>query len=69
MYYSRKKSVEERPSEETPVWICQKDGCNGWMRNNFALEAEPVCPLCQSQMTSGVKTLPILNPSNYGYKA
>lgn len=69
MYYSRKKAVEAPPTEPTSVWLCSKDGCIGWMRNQFALEAEPVCPLCQSPMASGMKDLPVLHDHSSGIKA
>ncbi|MFD0711971.1 cold-shock protein [Paenibacillus sp. GCM10027626] len=58
--YSRKKPLEEIPEEVTPIWSCTNDGCNGWMRDDFAFEAKPVCPLCSSSMVSGTKTLPAL---------
>ncbi|UVI30773.1 cold-shock protein [Paenibacillus spongiae] len=58
--YSRKKPLEEIPEEVTAIWSCTNDGCNGWMRDNFAFESEPACPLCSSSMVSSTKTLPSL---------
>ncbi|EFM10481.1 MULTISPECIES: cold-shock protein [Paenibacillus] len=58
--YSRKKPVEEIPEEETAVWLCTNDDCNGWMRDNFAFEAVPTCSQCSSPMVNGTKSLPVL---------
>jgi hypothetical protein len=55
--YSRKKPVEELPSELTAVWICSDENCKGWMRDNFAFSLSPVCPLCQTKMVKGEKML------------
>ncbi|EDW6383958.1 cold-shock protein, partial [Salmonella enterica subsp. enterica] len=46
----RKKTLEEIPEENTPVWTCTSDDCNGWMRDNFTFDYSPVCPLCSSEM-------------------
>ncbi|THF84660.1 cold-shock protein [Cohnella fermenti] len=63
--YSRKKTFEELPQEETAIWQCTNDGCNGWMRDNFAFESIPTCVLCHSPMESGTRMLPQLtNMSN-----
>lgn len=66
--YSRKKSFEEMEKEETAVWSCSKEGCKGWMRDNFAFEVVPTCHLCQSPMIKGVKSLPILVNTNQDQK-
>jgi hypothetical protein len=58
--YSRKKTFEELPEEITAIWSCTQEGCNGWMRDNFAFAIEPTCPKCQSKMASGTKSLPTL---------
>ncbi|WP_426450751.1 cold-shock protein [Paenibacillus sp. S-38] len=59
MYFS-KRTMEPAPQEETPVWTCSKDGCNSWMRDNFAFEEQPYCPLCSSVMVQNTKMLPVL---------
>lgn len=60
----RKKPLEQIPEENTAVWACTSDDCNGWMRDNFAFEAAPSCPLCQSTMEQEVRMLPQLaNPT------
>ncbi|ASS67911.1 MULTISPECIES: cold-shock protein [Paenibacillus] len=69
MYYSRKKTQEELPTEMTPVWTCSKDGCNGWMRKDYAFEQEPVCSICSSPMTSGMRDLPVLMESTSALQA
>ncbi|UUZ81011.1 cold-shock protein [Paenibacillus sp. P26] len=56
----RKKPLEEVPYENTPIWSCTKEDCKGWMRDNFAFEHEPTCPLCSSPMVRETKMLPQL---------
>jgi hypothetical protein len=63
LMYSRKPQAVEIPEEMTEVWTCSNEGCNCWMRNNFAFEAEPDCPSCRVPMVRGTKMLPQL--SNY----
>ncbi|MEI7028183.1 cold-shock protein [Paenibacillus sp. y28] len=58
--YSRKKSFEVVPEEETAIWLCTNDGCNSWMRDDFSFEVVPTCRQCQSPMVSGTKALPLL---------
>lgn len=63
--YSRKKTIEEIPHEVTAVWVCTKEGCTGWIRDDFAFEVIPTCWQCQSPMTSSTKNLPLLvNPNS-----
>ncbi|MFE5322732.1 cold-shock protein [Paenibacillus sp. NPDC056579] len=59
LYFS-KKTVEPVQEEQTAVWMCSKEGCSCWMRENFALEELPSCPLCQSEMVKNTKMLPTL---------
>ncbi|SDK02531.1 cold-shock protein [Sediminibacillus albus] len=58
-YYNNKK--EPTPEVETNIWSCTSDDCAGWMREDFTFEETPACPLCQSKMEKGVKTLPQIN--------
>jgi hypothetical protein len=67
--YFRKKSLEELPQESTPVWCCTKEGCMGWMRDNFAFEQVPTCTQCFSPMVSGTKMLPSLVNTNLNFKS
>lgn len=62
--YSRKHQAEPVPEELTDIWTCASDGCNGWMRDNFAFDAEPRCPLCDSDMVRETRMLPHLTNSN-----
>lgn len=59
-----KKSTEEIPVEDTAVWSCTDEKCNGWMRENFTFETEPSCPLCDAAMDRGTKMLPQISNSN-----
>ncbi|WP_141334867.1 cold-shock protein [Paenibacillus sp. tmac-D7] len=65
----RKKTLEEIPTEQTSIWSCTMDGCKGWMRDNFAFEHEPSCPLCASPMVSDTRMLPSLINSNADRKS
>ena len=67
--YFRRKSVEDLPQENTAIWTCTQDECNGWIRDNFAFEFVPTCPLCHSPMVSGFKMLPLLANSNKDMKS
>lgn len=58
--YSRKKQLEEIPEQPTAVWQCTKEGCNGWMRDEFAFEVVPTCIQCDSEMQRGTRMLPLL---------
>ncbi|GGA31227.1 cold-shock protein [Paenibacillus physcomitrellae] len=64
----RKKTLEEIPQELTSIWSCTSDGCNGWMRDNFAFDYTPVCPLCSASMEKGTKVLPLLVNNNGNIK-
>ncbi|AIQ55492.1 MULTISPECIES: cold-shock protein [Paenibacillus] len=65
----RKKPVEEIPEENTAIWACTNDDCNGWMRDNFAFEHAPSCPLCHAPMARNMKMLPQLVNSNGDLKS
>ncbi|KAA9005166.1 hypothetical protein F4V43_08850 [Paenibacillus spiritus] len=65
----RKKPMEAVPEENTPVWACTNDSCNGWMRDNFAFETAPSCPLCHSEMVQDMRMLPQLVNSNGDLKS
>jgi hypothetical protein len=66
--YFRKK-LEDIPEENTSIWTCEKEGCNGWMRDNFAFECAPTCHVCHSPMVSSVKMLPLLVNTNSDLKS
>lgn len=51
---------EPLPEVETKVWACTNGDCQGWMRESFSFEAEPECPLCQSNMEQETRMLPEL---------
>jgi hypothetical protein len=67
--YFRRKSLEDLPEENTMIWTCQKEGCTGWIRDNFAFEYVPTCHQCLSPMISSVKMLPLLANSNKDMKS
>lgn len=66
--YSRKKSLEDLVQENTKVWVCNKEDCKGWIRDNFSFEHVPTCHHCLSPMISSVKMLPIISNSNKDMK-
>ncbi|WP_409301087.1 cold-shock protein [Peribacillus sp. SCS-155] len=59
--YKRNNNGEEVQPEETKVWECTSDKCNGWIRANFTYEEKPECPLCKSEMVASVKMLQAIN--------
>ncbi|MBN2981641.1 MULTISPECIES: cold-shock protein [Cohnella] len=67
MYNSRKKPLEEVPTELTPIWSCSNENCNGWMRENFVLSPVPVCPQCQSDMHKDERMLPVIVNTSFPY--
>lgn len=67
--YSRKSTMESIPEEMTEVWACSNDGCKGWIRDDFAFEAEPVCQLCKSPMVKETRMLPLLVNTNKKQKS
>lgn len=66
--YFRRKSLEDHPQENTTIWSCEKEGCTGWMRDNFAFEHEPACFQCLSSMVRSEKMLPLLTNPNKDMK-
>ncbi|WP_067843284.1 cold-shock protein [Amphibacillus sediminis] len=56
-YNNRREPVEE---EETRIWTCTNDDCQGWMRAAYSFKKKPSCPLCQSDMHAETKLLPKL---------
>jgi hypothetical protein len=59
MYYSRKR-LEDIPQEATAIWSCTKEGCNVWVRDNFAFALVPTCHRCHSPMKRSMRELPVL---------
>jgi hypothetical protein len=68
MMYSRKKTVEELPTELTVVWSCSSEQCKGWMRDNFSLSEAPVCFLCQSPMIKEERMLATVENTSYSQR-
>lgn len=68
MSYSWNKPLENLPEEMTAIWSCTKEGCNGWIRDNFSFKDVPICSQCQSSMVSSSKVLPILVSSDQQIK-
>ncbi|MCI0182326.1 MAG: cold-shock protein [Acidibacillus sp.] len=66
--YFHKKSAEDVPMEDTEIWSCTKEDCNGWMRANFTFDETPKCRQCLSPMERTSRMLPSLNNSNMDAK-
>ncbi|PYI54462.1 cold-inducible protein YdjO-related protein [Paenibacillus flagellatus] len=64
----RRRFTEELPLEETEIWSCTNDGCNGWMRDDFAFDHTPTCRLCLSPMTRTMKMVPAIAGPSGGAK-
>jgi hypothetical protein len=67
--YFRRKSLEDLPQEETAIWSCSTEGCNGWIRDNFTFESLPTCHVCHSPMVSDVRMLPLVANTNKDMKS
>lgn len=63
MYFS-KKNMEPVEEEQTSVWMCSKERCMCWMRENFSFEESPICPICNSVMEKDTKMLPSIYNNN-----
>jgi len=58
MYFSKKQNeADEVIIEDTSVYACSSDSCNGWMRMQFASD-DSFCPLCGAAMQEEVRQLP-----------
>ncbi|MFD2330178.1 cold-shock protein [Cohnella sp. GCM10020058] len=68
MNYSWNKPLENLPEEITTIWSCTKNGCKGWIRDNFSFEDVPTCMICKSVMVRSEKVLPILISSDHELK-
>nr|WP_072332788.1 MULTISPECIES: cold-shock protein [unclassified Paenibacillus] len=68
MYFS-KRSLEEVPEEPTAIWTCNREGCTGWMRDNFAFAIAPTCLHCGDLMMSAMKMLPVIVNTNRDLKS
>lgn len=42
---------------DTVVYACLSDGCNGWMREEFAT-TDLKCPLCGNETIQEIRELP-----------
>ncbi|WP_251553762.1 cold-shock protein [Neobacillus muris] len=62
-----RRNTEEIKLEETKVWVCTSPVCKCWIRDNFKSSAEPLCPICNSEMTVATKELQAI--SNHNNKA
>ncbi|MFC5700789.1 cold-shock protein [Cohnella faecalis] len=67
--YNRKKISEELPQEETLIWSCVSESCKGWIRDNFAFDTVPTCPLCKSAMEKTTRMLPQLENHGHNQKS
>jgi hypothetical protein len=58
MYFAKKGKEEiVNTIEDTNVYACESETCNGWMREEFST-ADLSCPICGSNMKAEVRGLP-----------
>ncbi len=58
MYFAKRNSEEpEIIMENTVVYACDSDTCNGWMRKDFA-SVNYECPICGGQLIEEMRELP-----------
>ncbi|MCZ8513804.1 cold-inducible protein YdjO-related protein [Paenibacillus filicis] len=60
------KDKEPVQEVETSVWICNKENCLGWIREDFSFETAPICIFCKSEMVRTIRMLPVLTNSFRG---
>lgn len=58
---NKRKFTVDLPLEVTGIWSCTSDSCNGWMREEFALDPVPTCRLCQSPMVRTTRMAPVVS--------
>lgn len=63
----RRHVPEPVPEENTQIWSCTQEACNGWMRADYTFTSQPDCPFCSSQMEPETRMLPILNAAGGQY--
>ncbi|WP_110927872.1 cold-inducible protein YdjO-related protein [Bacillus massiliglaciei] len=64
MYFAKKNSEEpEVIIENTIVYACESDSCNGWMRKEFVTDNRN-CPMCGSELLEETRELPRI-PDEY----
>ncbi|RFU66476.1 hypothetical protein D0469_17180 [Peribacillus saganii] len=59
LMYFAKKNAEEQVTimEETVVYACESELCNGWMRQEFVMDNHS-CPMCGGALKEEVRELP-----------
>lgn len=58
MYFGKKNSEEPVViMEDTVVYACEAEACNGWMRKEFAADNDS-CPMCGGKLTEEIRELP-----------
>ncbi|MFB6367634.1 cold-inducible protein YdjO-related protein [Paenibacillus elgii] len=65
-YLKYSKSTQQILTVETSVWMCKKENCLGWIREDFSFETTPICLFCKSEMVHTTKILPVLTNSFKG---
>lgn len=43
------------------IWKCTSEDCPCWMREELSLISNPICPLCDSEMTKTTRSAPVLS--------
>jgi hypothetical protein len=61
--FIKNKTKEPVLEVETSVWICNKENCLGWIREELSFEPTPMCLFCKSKMIRTTKMLPVLKNS------
>ncbi|WP_223701989.1 cold-shock protein [Sutcliffiella deserti] len=63
-----RREVEEVVTDETKIWECEAEDCNGWMRDNFKSSETPSCPLCKCGMKQSTKVIAVVNNHSQNQK-
>jgi hypothetical protein len=68
MYFAKRNLEEpEMIFEDTEVFACQSETCNGWMRKEFS-GANDSCPMCGSSLSAEIRELPKIETEYNAYR-
>lgn len=68
MYFGKKNSEEpEQILEDTVVFACDSEGCNGWMRKDFVSDGF-ACPMCGGNLVEETRELPKIDTEYNAYR-
>ncbi|MFD0049554.1 cold-inducible protein YdjO-related protein [Actinomycetes bacterium NPDC127524] len=68
MYFAKKNQEEPVTIiEDTVVYACASETCNGWMRKDFVTD-NLSCPMCGENLVEEIRELPQINNDYNAYR-